>query len=172
MPTITEETRIALETERKFEFYIAGAIFTILALAVQSAEVLPELIQNVLMAISFLFLFASSICAVFALSIMMKRHWVIADVSGWNEGLQALKDVKNKGIKDVSQNGQQKPIDEVILDFESNKLKNEQASISRRKIIDWLRKGRQCLFLIGLLLLLLAKTWPILQQFRQAICKA
>ncbi len=42
MESMTDEFRLAFETDRRFEFYITAAIFTILGVSVQTSEVYAD----------------------------------------------------------------------------------------------------------------------------------
>jgi hypothetical protein len=166
MSLVTEEVRVAIETERKFEFYIVGAIFTILGLAVHTAQPYEQPARNLVTICAFVALVVSAVCAVVALSMLMKRHWVIADMQGWEAGLQVLRGIQAQGATQVNVQGQAQPqpIADQVNRFETNKGREEVKSRSARRIIDALRFIRIWTFLLGLILLLSAKLWPIFQH--------
>ena len=163
MNLVTEEVRVALETERKFEFYVIAAVFTILGLAVHTATAYEQPIRNYLEIGAFVMLFISFLCAIFAVSRLMHRHWVIADMQGWAAGLQVLRSAQAQGLKQVTVAGhvQPQPIEDQIDRFESNRAQEEVKSIKSRWWIDLFRITRMWTFFLGLMLLLLTKLWPI-----------
>jgi hypothetical protein len=164
MESVTEEIRVALETERKFEFYFIGAIFTILGLAVQTAQVYTEASRNILSVGGFLFLAVSAICAFIALSRLVRRNWVIADMQDWEASLQALHGARAESILRVSVDDQ---AEEVAVDNEITRLARrvtteEAKAATMRNVILVSRELRNWAFLLGLALILLARTWPII----------
>jgi|GEM_PF-4265916 len=168
MSLIIEETRVAIETERKYEFYIVGAILTILGLAVSTVEVYPgEVWRNRTIILAFAFLTAAAICAIFSLRRLMQRHWVIANMQGWLANVQTLRFVQAPphNLAHVDYEGPPRrrvPIAEAIAEADENRQREAATSLHQRHQLDWLRGVRDWAFLVGLLLLLLTKLWPVL----------
>ncbi len=155
--TVTDQVRVALETERQFEFYFIGLIFTVVALAVNFFTPYKIAIFNVLALISFACLFVSGICALFALNYLAKRHWLIADQRGWRDGLAAIQQARTSGLTQVTRDGQNEPVADTIAYFESNIGPTETRSIILRRRVDLLREVRLWTFVTGLFILLLVK---------------
>lgn len=163
MSLVTEEVRVALDTERKFEFYLAGVIFTVLGFASQTVEPYAEPLRNACLLIALVLLVASSVCAILTLEFMVRRHWTIANMQGWSEALKVLQGEKAKGATHVNIQGESQPklIDEQIKLVEENSNKDSAKSVTHRRFLRWLRNVRTWSFLVGSVLFLTAKVWPL-----------
>lgn len=155
--TVTDEIRVALETERQFEFYFIGLVFTVVALAVNFFTAYKSAVFNLLALVSFGCLFLSGVCALFALNNLMKRHWLIADQRGWRDGLAVIQQARSAGITHVTREGKNEPIADTVAYFENNLGPTEIRSIRLRTRIDLLRSVRLWTFVCGIFILLVLK---------------
>jgi hypothetical protein len=163
MSSVTEEFRIALETERKFEFYITGAIFTILGLSVQFSGVYDDRLRNILLLGAYLFLSLSALCAAVALSRFVRRNWIIAEVQDLEADLQTLRAERASGKLAEGLARDRRSADfEGDLARAQDTLSDEAArAVTIKNVIRYMRELRNWSFLLGLILLLFARIWPV-----------
>lgn len=161
MASITEEFRVALDTERKFEFYFTAAIFTILGLGVDSAEVYVNRSRDILSLGGFFFLAVSALCAALALSRFVRRNWIVAELEDLEASLYSLR-TERRRFPTSPRAGSDLQEAELEAGRMETLVADERARAGNlRNLIRDIRELRNWSFLLGLILLLLARVWPV-----------
>jgi len=167
MASMSEEFRVALETERKFEFYFTAAIFTIFGLAVQTVEVYPDRARDVLLLGGYFFLAISAACAAIALSRFIQRNWVVAELEDMEANLYALRSERRRpAIPSHHAIGMDE--EREVAHLVSNLGKEQAEANNLKNLIRYTRELRNWSFVLGLVLLLISRIWPVFAAIMSA----
>lgn len=159
MESMTDEFRLAFETDRRFEFYITAAIFTILGVSVQTSEVYADRLRNVLALGGYFFLVISAACAAIALSRFVRRNWIVAEIEDSTARLRALQVERVRSARKPAE-GADNGIDAEISDYSAAVASGHASAGNIKNLIRFTREMRNWALLLGLVLLLFARIWP------------
>ena len=153
---VTPSISIAIETERKFEFYFVGLIFTLLGLSVQTGNSITELTPSLFELVGRTLLLLSGILAILRLEWLKNRMWAIANMEGWESNRKILEELKSKGVDIVNKD---QPIQEHISQSNNEKQNCAANSITLRKMFENNYKLQRLCFLISVSLIGIARSW-------------
>jgi len=161
---------IANDIQSKFNFYLIGLCFTLLALSIQTANFQGSVPQTILEITGWFCLLASGLSGLWHLE-WIPSIYRIADLrNDWQVDKNQLEDAKHQGLSvaHTKGEGRQVPIDEVIKKVEKKIQKSDDYRNELEKHSEKKYKFHRISFVVGIVLLVSARAYsPIFSL----ICK-
>ena len=162
----------ARQLQEKFEFYVLGLIFTLLALAIQTAKFGVSDWADVFELLGWLFLFISGLTGLSRVEWMPVTFKTHSQLLAIKAELQMLEELKSKGVEDVlfDKLEQSVKIDSVMPEISSKatKLGEQVKSLERGILIKYM--VHKWLFVSALLFLIVARSFvPIIELAKKHV---
>ena len=167
------EREVAQEAQEKFEFYVIGLVFTLLALSIQTAEFGKTTTKDILELVGWFSLLVCGIAGLWRLEFIPVIREKLAMVDETEGALQNLKADKARGIITVYviESESEQPIDQRIAGHQVayRKLKDLVAELERHNRIKY--TVHRYFFVIGLLALILARAYGPIASLLISLCR-
>lgn len=156
------EREIAHQTQEKFEFYLLGLVFTLLALSIQTARFGQSMVADVCELVGWLSLFISGLVGLWRLEYVPVWRTKLAYKDEFERKIDELRELKHtKGVKEafVLETQTNQPIDERIRDYQ-NYIAAVAPLITRlERQNHWKYQAHRYCFVAGLSMLLVSRSY-------------
>ena len=165
MPSNTDITPVinqALETDRKFEFYFSGLIFTLLGLSVQTSRPDADIVPVTLELLGSSLFLVSGIIAIIRLTWLRDRLWRFVDLETTNREMQDFERYKRDGGTYLIQQEDNTKVaiaECIATKIEEDAILNDIISSLARKGTNYF-KAQLWTFFAAILFIMISRVWP------------